>query len=140
MRIPHALTLVFLSMLVSACSGGQGDSQASAARVAGSARLSFDPVALSSCDTGTLVKVRWDARSTKGVKAVNVFTVRPDGTEALFAGHVRLVGMKRTGHWISAGREFIVRDANSGTQLARASVGTQPCAPASEVEAAPQAT
>lgn len=143
MRIPHALTLAFLSMLVFACSGsgdGQGGSQTSAANAAGSARLSFDPAALSSCDTTTLVKVRWDARSTEGVKAVNVFTVRPDGTEALFAGRARLAGMKRTGHWISAGREFIVRDANSGTQLARASVGTQPCAPASEAEAAPQAT
>lgn len=94
---------------------------------------------MSSCDKETLVKVRWDARSADGVRAVNVYTVRPEGGEAMFAGRARLSGMKRTGHWISAGREFIVRDADRGTELARAAVGVRPCTAASETEA-PQAT
>ena len=131
MRISRGLTLVFISLMASACNGSGGDpsnpATSSTKGTDSAVRLSFDPAALSSCDTSTLVKVRWDARSTEKVRYVNVFTVRPEGKEAMFARHARLSGVKRTGHWIRAGREFVLRD-DRGVELARASVGTLPCA------------
>ena len=88
--------------------------------------LWFEPKALSSCETEALVKVHWNVSAMEGVKTVNVFTVRPGGQEAS-SRHARPTGMKRTGRWIRAGREFVVRDADRGADLARAAVGTLPC-------------
>jgi hypothetical protein len=120
-----------LALLVSGCDGRTGSSpnaySAAPAAPAAKSGLRFDPEALSSCETTALVKVRWNVSAQAGVKAVNVVTVRPNGEEAMFAKHVRPAGMKRTGRWIRAGRQFVVRDAKGGAELARASVGTLPC-------------
>lgn len=129
-----------LALLVSGCDGRTGSnpnaySEAPAAPAAKSG-LWFDPGALSSCESTALVKVRWNVSAQAGVKAVNVLTVRPSGEEAMFARHAKPTGMKRTGKWIRAGRQFVVRDAKGGAELARASVGTLPC-PADSTAATP---
>lgn len=134
MRSLHALVLVSLALLASGCGGNDQqatrapESTSSAPATAGKdgkSGLWFEPAALSSCDTSALVRVHWNV-GAGDAKAVNVFTVRPGGEEAMFARHTRPADMKRTGRWIRAGREFVVRDAR-GTELARAAVGTLPC-------------
>ncbi|HVI57330.1 MAG TPA: hypothetical protein VM619_00445 [Luteimonas sp.] len=138
MRASHGLILASAVLLASACGGKQESQDTSPERpeaAAGPTGLWFEPKALSSCETKTLVKVHWNVAAMEGVKAVNVFTVRPGGEEAMFARRARPAGMKRTGHWIRAGREFVVRDPARGTSLARAAVGTLPCATGPESSA-----
>jgi hypothetical protein len=137
MRIPSVLALAFLALLVSGCDrtesnnasapGADGKSAAAATTPDAKSGLWFKPEALSSCETAALVRVYWDVSAQKAVKAVKVLTVRENGEEAVFAGRAGPHDMKRTGRWIRAGREFVVRDAGSGAELARAAVGTLPC-------------
>lgn len=136
LRFPSVFVLASsLALLVSGCDSRSGSSSnvptPATAAPSGKSGLWFDPGALGSCETTALVKVRWDVSAREGVKAVNIVTVRPTGEEAMFARHVRSVGMKRTGRWIRAGRQFVVRDARGGAELARASIGTLPCSASS---------
>jgi hypothetical protein len=130
MRVSHVLAVAILASIVSACGNGAHDAaQQATANPAATARagLWFEPASLESCDTRSLVKVYWNVTASKRTKAVNVFTLRPGGEEAVFAGRAKPEGMRRTGHWIRAGRVFVVREAASGADLARGAVGTTPC-------------
>jgi hypothetical protein len=138
-RFPSFLTLASAFLLVSACGDPVGSNShapsTATANPDAKSGLWFEPAALSSCESNALVKVYWSAGAREGVKAVNVLTIRPNGEEAIFASHASPSGMKRTGRWIRADRQFVVRDANGGAELARASVGTLPCP---EVQDAPK--
>jgi hypothetical protein len=134
MRSLHALVLVSLALLASGCGGDDqqatrapesASSTPTATSKDGKSGLWFKPEALSACDTSALVTVHWNV-GAGDAETVDVFTVRPGGEEAMFARNVRPAGMKRTGRWIRAGREFVVRGAH-GAELARAAVGTLPC-------------
>ncbi|WP_027080895.1 hypothetical protein [Luteimonas mephitis] len=137
MRIPFVLALAFLTLFVSGCDRAGSDNAstpvagsepaAAAATPDAKSGLWFKPEAISSCETAALVRVYWDVSADKAVKAVKVLTVRENGEEAVFAGRASPKDVKRTGKWIRAGREFVVRDAGSGAELARAAVGTLPC-------------
>jgi hypothetical protein len=139
MRALSGFILAALVVSASAC-GEKGNSATVATTPAASTTppvvaaqpgLRFEPASLDACDTQTLVKVRWDVAA----KTVNVYTIREDGKAAMFARSVKPVGMRRTGHWIRAGREFVVRDATTGAELARAAVGTLPCPSATDTVA-----
>lgn len=137
MRISSVLALAFLALFVSGCDRTGNDNAdtpvagnepaAAAATPDAKSGLWFKPEAISSCETAALVRVYWDVSADKVVKTVKVLTVRDSGEEAVFAGRAGPKDVKRTGRWIRAGREFVVRDADSGTELARAAVGTLPC-------------
>lgn len=135
-RTVCALTLALLACSCGKTSVDPNTSTAPATAAASSvdrgvtkSGLWFSPEALSACETNALVTVRWNVHLPPGAKGVNVFTVRANGEEAMFARHARPAGAKRTGRWIRSGREFVLRDATAGTELARAAVGTTSCAP-----------
>ncbi len=86
----------------------------------------FEPAALSTCARPQAVVVHWDASSFEGVKSVELVAVNPAGKQVVFASAGR-AGSRESGAWMRAGSRMILRDKTSGTQLAEAIVGSEPC-------------
>lgn len=86
----------------------------------------FTPAALSRCAVDETVMVHWDASSVPDVRTVHVRTVRPNGQEGEFAA-AGPIGSKPTGPWMSAGRQLILRNADDGRELGRATLGGTAC-------------
>lgn len=86
----------------------------------------FEPGSLSECGAGTdVVSVAWDVTGMSDAAAVRVL-IPGDGSEELFA-ETGPQGSKETGPWMHAGSTMVVRDATTGAEIARATVGGIPC-------------
>lgn len=91
------------------------------------ALLWFKPESLSACASGKdVVTVSWDVTAVSDTLAVKVLLVDIDGAETLFAA-TGPAGVKDTGSWASGGSTMAVRDAVTGKELSRATIGTIPC-------------
>ncbi len=86
----------------------------------------FEPATLSTCARPQAIVVHWDASSFEGIKSVELVAVNPAGKQVVFASAGR-VGSRESGAWMRAGSRMILRDKASGTQLAEAIVGSEPC-------------
>lgn len=89
--------------------------------------LWFAPNALPACGPATqVVRVNWDLSSKPEVASVEIRVVENGAPEGLFA-RTSPVGNKDTGPWMHAGSTMLVRDAATGAELARATMGSIPC-------------
>jgi hypothetical protein len=94
------------------------------AQVAG-AVLQIRPEAVSSCVAPIVATVAWNAMSA-GVNAVKIFVVDEKGVERIFT-QGGASGEAKTEKWVSPGLEFVMKDQNEKTILARTTVKSNPC-------------
>lgn len=87
----------------------------------------FEPADLSACGKPTKVVVNWDTTSLEDVGAVEVIAIGAKGMERAFLVGGR-IGSRETGEWMQAGSQMILRNKADGVELARARVGSIPCA------------
>lgn len=91
------------------------------------ATVSFEPSAFEDCTPPKYVtaKITWDATASN-VANVDVKTVGSDGTEGLFSTGAP-VGSKESGPWMAPGSVIVLRDHETGEELARAVAAARPC-------------
>lgn len=88
----------------------------------------FEPANLSACGSGKdVVKVHWDVSSVAGVTSVQIVPIEKGAPAGVF-GVAGAKGSKDTGPWMHSGGTMAVVNAVNGEELARASVGSIPCA------------
>lgn len=77
------------------------------------------------CDTGTDVKVAWDAAAAQGVANVEVWV--GEGPEAKLFAAGGLTGEQQSGPWVKPGTVFVLRNQADKAELDRMTFGGTPC-------------
>jgi len=93
----------------------------------GPATFNAQPAALSACTSNAVVRLSWDARSS-GEQSVALFIGERD-KERLFA-EGGPEGFQETGPWIQPNTVFTLRSRDGHRELARLTVGSKDCGPA----------
>lgn len=90
--------------------------------------FSVRPRSMSTCVPATVAKVSWKI-AVAGVSTGKIFVQGPGTNPTLFA-HVGSEGTQDTGAWTLPKTVFILKDAAETKQLAKFTVGLDPCDPA----------
>lgn len=91
------------------------------------AKVWFEPATLENCTppVSAVAMINWDATAT-GAKDVDIKLLGRDGLETLFATS-KPIGSKESGHWMLPGSTIVLRDHDTGAELGRGIVGSEPC-------------
>jgi hypothetical protein len=126
-----SLAVTASALLLLAITGCQQQSDptstASTARPASSSAISVEPATLSTCGTGVVATVRWNANAVHASTNATQIWLGADAANQKLFSEGGAEGQAQTGPWTEPGTHFVLKNKDNGKVLADTTVGGPKC-------------